>query len=470
VNELLIGLIGALVATNRPLAVSNLIQQNIGVSVTMANPSDPAEQELQKLMAEDDAAQAEVDKWIRDNNAFASQGAGESKADLNKRILARFDSVRKNYDDFLRRHPDNARGHLAYGSFLNDIGDEESAMRQNETARQIDPKNPAAWNNLANYFGEYGPVTNAFAYYAEAIKLNPSEPVYYQNLATTVYLFRKDAEEFYSINEQQVFDKALEFYRTAVRLDPDNFPLLTDYAQSYYGIRPLRTNDALMAWTNALQIAHDDVEREGVYIHLARIKIATGRFGEARAQLEAVTNSMYADLKARLERNLAEQENATTNPTVAKISVAITNPSATVEIAPTNAENLSTNISIAQAMGTAVSNIIASLPTNNEVAPTNISIAATNEIVVSTNVVVAPTNGVEISTNLSVAPTNAIVPANALSVATNEAPALTNPPPFSTNIVPALTNAPPNPPKPLQLQMPPPVLRPLPETHFTNAP
>jgi tetratricopeptide (TPR) repeat protein len=225
VNDLTIGLLSALLATNQPQAVSNLIQQQTGASITIVNPNDPAEQELQKLMADDDASQNEVDKWIRDNNAFAAQGAGESKAELNKRIRARFESVRKGYEDFLKRYPNNVRGHLAYGSFLNDIGDEEAAMLQNETARQLDPKNPAAWNNLANYYGEHGPLTNAFTDYAKAIELNPREPVYYQNFATTVYLYRKDAREFYGINEQQVFDKALELYRKAVQLDPDNFPL-----------------------------------------------------------------------------------------------------------------------------------------------------------------------------------------------------------------------------------------------------
>ena len=35
-------------------------------------------------------------------------------------------------------------------------------------------------------------------------------------------------------------------------------------------------------------------------IHLARVKIAAGRFDEARAQLDAVTNAIYADLKERL--------------------------------------------------------------------------------------------------------------------------------------------------------------------------
>jgi cytochrome c-type biogenesis protein CcmH/NrfG len=314
VNNLTIGLLSALLATNQPQAVSNLIQQQTGIAVSIPNPNDPAEKELDKVMADDDAAQAEVDKWIRENDAFAAQGAGESKAELNKRILARFDSVRKGYEDFLKRYPNNARGHLAYGSFLNDTGDEEAALAQNEIAARLDPKNPAAWNNLANYYGENGPLTNAFIDYAKAIQLNPDEPVYYQNLATTVYLYRKDAEQFYGINEAQVFDKALALYQKAVKLDPDNFPLATDYAQSYYGIKPLRTNDALVAWTNALNTAHNDVEREGVYIHFARIQIAAGRFAEARAQLDAVTNPMYANLKKLLERSLVQHENAATNP------------------------------------------------------------------------------------------------------------------------------------------------------------
>jgi tetratricopeptide (TPR) repeat protein len=324
VNELLIGLVGALIATNQPLAVSNLIQQHAGVSATLVNPNDPAEKALAELMARDDEVLAEVDKWIRDNNAFAAQGAGESKEALNQRIRARLDSVRKDYEDFLRRFPNSARGHLAYGSFLNDIGEEDAAGAQCGIAAQLDPKNPAAWNQLANYYGEHDPVTNAFVDYAKAIELNPAEPVYYRNLAATVYLFRKDAREFYGINEEQVFDKALALYRKAMQLDPQNFLLAADYADSYYGIRPLRTNDALGAWTNALQIAHDDNEREGVYLHLARIKIAAGRFAEARAHLNDVTNTAFADVRHRLERNLIEREDTATNP--AAIGAVETNP------------------------------------------------------------------------------------------------------------------------------------------------
>ena len=391
-NQLLIGLVGALVATNQPLAVSNLIEQNAGVSVSIPNPDDPAEKELHRLMIEDDAAMAEVDKWIRDNDAFAAQGAGETKEELNARIMARLNVVRKDYQDLLQRYPDFARGHLAYASFLNNISDEKGGMLENEKARQLDPKNPAAWNNLGNFYSENGPLTNAFAYFGKAIELDPNESVYCQNLALIVYLYRKDAMSFYGLTEPQVFDKALALYQKAVRLDPDNFPLATDYAESYYGVRPLRTNDALAAWTNALQTARNEAEREGVYIHLARVKIAAGRFDEARAHLAAVTNSIYAGLKDRGERNLAEREFAATNPAAAGIS---------------------TNVPIA--------------PANNLVPPANAATTATNAMIVQTN----------------------LPPTRATGV-----PVLTNPPVFSPKIVTPLPNAPPTPPKASNLSRP----------------
>src|SRR5262249_13861945 len=155
-------------------------------------------------------------------------------------------------------------------------------------------------------YGHHGPVTNAFDFYQKAIELNPLESVYYQNFGTTVFLFRKDAKEYYNINEQQVFDKALGLYDKAMKLDPTNFALATDVAETYYGIKPDRTEDALRSWTNALNIAHNEIEREGVYVHLARVKLHAGRFVEAQAHLNAITNQVYVDLKNRLTRNLHE--------------------------------------------------------------------------------------------------------------------------------------------------------------------
>lgn len=307
-SNLLIGALSALIATNQAEALSNLVTQTTGIAVTAVSTNSPLEAELQKIEDDDDEAAAEVDGWIRQNDEFAQKGAAIPAKELNQRIRRRFDSIRTAYEDFIKAHPDYAPARVAYGSFLHDIGDEEGQYDQLLKARDLDPKMPSIWNNLGNYYGEHGPMTNAFICYEKAIELDPTEPVYYHNFGTTVYLYRKDVREYYHINEQQVFDKALGLYSNSMRLDPTNFPLASDVAMSYYGIKPLRTNDALMSWSNALHLAHDEVERQGVYIHLARIQISAGNFAVAREHLDAVTNPMYNDLKTRVLRSLNQHE------------------------------------------------------------------------------------------------------------------------------------------------------------------
>jgi tetratricopeptide (TPR) repeat protein len=280
---------------------------------TNAIVTDPVEVDYEKLLDEDDAAREEIDGWIQNNQKFAKAGAAVSDVELNHRIRGRLEPVRKDYEAFLERHPDHIRARIAYGSFLGDINDEEGEQVQLEKALKLDTNNPAIYNNLANINGHIGDVKKSFAYYEKALQLNPREPVYYHNFGTTVFLFRKDAREYYHLEEQQVFDKALALYSNAMRLDPDNFPLATDVAMTYYGIRPPRTDEALGAWTNALRLAHDELEREGVYVHFARLKLHAGRFDEARAHLAAITNEVYTDLKEKLTRNIERLEHSATN-------------------------------------------------------------------------------------------------------------------------------------------------------------
>jgi len=326
VTIIVIAALGAILATNQPVAISNRLVAPTALSSTVGETNDPVDQALQKLMEDDDAARAEVDKWITDNQAFTAKGAGIPRAELNRRIFDRFAPIRKGYEDLSRAHTNRADILIAYASWLGETGEEDLAIQQLEKARGIDAKDPAIWNNLANLYGHNGEVKKSFEYYAKAIELSPTEPVYYHNFGTTVFLFRKDAKEFYDFTEQQVFDKALLLYSNAIRLDPQDFKLAADVAQTFYGIQPPRTEDALRAWTNAYRLAGDDEEREGVHTHFARVKLKAGRFAEARAHLNSVTNEMYAELKRRLTRNLQEAEatlsdtnmptptNATTHP------------------------------------------------------------------------------------------------------------------------------------------------------------
>jgi tetratricopeptide (TPR) repeat protein len=306
VTALLWGLLGAVLSTNPPQATSNFVAGKAAAASTPINTNDPVENEYYRILVDDDAAEKDILHWSEDAEAFDKAAGMDPKVTLHMRIQRRLDLVRHEYEDFLQLHPEHVSAHLAFGSFLNDTHDEDGAVKQWDTARQLAPTNPAPWNNLANIYGHRGPVAKAFEYYSKAIELDPNESVYYHNLAVTVYLFRRDATNYFKLTEQQVYDKSLELYREAINLAPGDFVLFSDYAESFYGTIPPRWKEGLEAWTEALKIAHDEDEREGVYIHLARINLKLGHYDEARMRLNAVTNSAYAKLKERITKNLDE--------------------------------------------------------------------------------------------------------------------------------------------------------------------
>ena len=118
----------------------------------------------------------------------------------------------------------------------------------------------------------------------------------------------------YRIDEEAVFNKALDLYRQAMKLDPTNLVLAIDFAQSYYGIRPMRVKDALAAWEHCLSIAKNDVEKQGIYLHLARVELNAGMFESAQKHLDMVSHTEMQDLKARLQRNLDRKKSGEDKP------------------------------------------------------------------------------------------------------------------------------------------------------------
>jgi tetratricopeptide (TPR) repeat protein len=336
VNELLIGLLSAMMATNQVTAVSDVIARTTGIRVPVTDPNDPVAREFRALMEKDDAAHDEVDGWIKQNMSDLEQG-GIGSATLPMRIEQRLKPVREAYEEFLLRHPAHTGARLAFGSFLNDQGKEDEALQQWEKARELDPKNPAAWNNLADIYSHRGPVTKAFECLDQAIELNPAESVYYQNLGILVSIFRKDAKEHYALaDDQQVFRRALKLYRRARELNPTDYPLATDVAQLYYQLEPDPTtdttervaaeqklfDDALAAWRYAEKVARDDLERDGVYVHLARLCGNKGRFTEAREYLAQVKHPNYVAMKKRLAKSIDEKEQAATTRKVEALNAA----------------------------------------------------------------------------------------------------------------------------------------------------
>lgn len=269
----------------------------------------------------DDAAREEIDKWI-DEDAKADAATRAQQPPLSTRIRQRMEMVRRLYDSFLREHPRHVRALTAYASFLMDLGEEDAAAKQLEKALKVDPKDAAIWNNLGNYHSHNGQPRKAFECYDKAISLKGTESLYYHNLATALYVHRQEAASYYELTDIQLRNRTLATYRKALALDPQNFLLAADVAQTYYGLKPPKVKnqeggldssdayytEAIEAWNTALRLAPTDEERQGVQVHLARVHIMAGRMEQARKHLDNITNSAFATVKARLEGNLVRQE------------------------------------------------------------------------------------------------------------------------------------------------------------------
>src|SRR5437867_10507536 len=70
---LLSGVVGAALALNAVGAISNGVQTAESV---VSQTNAPVEKEYEKLLADDEAAQAEAERWRHENNELAAKGIG----------------------------------------------------------------------------------------------------------------------------------------------------------------------------------------------------------------------------------------------------------------------------------------------------------------------------------------------------------------------------------------------------------
>ncbi len=311
--------------TTVPPASSALPPPVLSLAATngIASPlTDPLEAEFQRLLKLDDAAHEAAQGIVDQASAVTDPLTAPLPLTTRARIDEKIRPVREAYEEFLKHHPDHARSRMAFASFLNDTGNEVESIEQYEKAKVLNPKDPAAWNNLGNLYAHVGPVEKAFPHYEEAVRLKPDESLYLHNFGTLLFLFRKDAARFYHVEEAAIFTRGIDLYRKAIALNPKDFTLASDVAQTYYGIpRPAGKSPeeaqaeetrlittALQSWTNVFHLAPGDTEREGVRLHLVRWNIRASRFDDAKTHLNAITNAAYLEVKKRLELDLAAKK------------------------------------------------------------------------------------------------------------------------------------------------------------------
>ncbi|HVM60504.1 MAG TPA: tetratricopeptide repeat protein [Verrucomicrobiae bacterium] len=236
--------------------------------------------------------------------------------------------LERDYQHFLHDHPTHARAMVAYGGLLYDEVDEQQGERWWEKAIAVDPREPYAYNDIANIYGHEGQAAKALRYYQTAIDLEPHEPVFRFNWATTCQLFRNESKAVYGWSVDEIFQHCLEQFRAARDLDPTNYDYASNYAETFYQMPKPDWAAAYEAWQFCLRQPLDDGQRAFVSGHLARVCIRLGRIDEARQWLSKLSGADQQSVRRAIERRIAEASptpaaSTATNPPPASA----TNPS-----------------------------------------------------------------------------------------------------------------------------------------------
>lgn len=279
------------------------------VAAVPTNAEDKVELRYQLLLRQDDDALTETQKLISRSNAQqGSDWKENSEEELRQMIQSRVGSVKKAYQDFLRDNPRHVKAMIAYGSFLCDLQEEEEGVTWWLKAREIDPRNAAVHNNLANHYSHDSNPKRAIEEYETAIALQPSEPTFYFNLGNMMYLYRKETGELKKWTEDEVFEHSLQAFRQARDLEPGSYDYAYTYAETFYGVKPTNWRRALEAWDFCLKLNITPIQRDQIYTHLARINIRLGKIKKARDYLELVKSDQWQDLRLRLTEIANHQE------------------------------------------------------------------------------------------------------------------------------------------------------------------
>jgi len=280
---------------------------------------DSVADEFRNLLQSDETALQQVDQLIANNEAFIRQGAGLPESTMVVKIRNLADPVMDAYKAFLAKHPDHVRGNLAYASFLGEFGVTVRAREHLDKALALAPNDPVTLNNVANYHGEHGPPERAFELLQKAIRLKPEESTYYRNSAGIILLHRKEAQRHFGLaDESAVFRYVYQLYKQAQALQPDDFLLASDLAQTHYQLDPFPYKEAVSAWEKAFALAPSRNEKEGVMIHLARVHSKAANYDEARRNLNGISIPELLPTKRKMLAGLPSKMKAVNFNTTGK--------------------------------------------------------------------------------------------------------------------------------------------------------
>ena len=281
---------------------------------TILLQTDPKEARFQAILAADNAAIKDILVCL-DQNSESIKANPVTRSAFRNRARQQMLQVRGTYERFLQDNPDHTRARNAYASFLRHIGDEKLAEEHWNQILASDEKNAAVHNNLARHLvftaieqKNASSVPRAFELIGKAIVLDSKQSLYHHNLATTICLYPNEAAQYFQRTPIIVLEMALKEYQAALKLDPKNFTIASELAESYLQILPIQTESAATAWKHALQLAQSERQKDSVHLNIAILEFKTGNRTAARQSLLKVSDKYFSEMKVQLQKQLSDSE------------------------------------------------------------------------------------------------------------------------------------------------------------------
>lgn len=208
-------------------------------------------------------------------------------------LVQKKDRAEELYKTAISHDSDNWMAYEGYGYFLTRNGRYDEAIEQYEKVMSMTPENPFVLNNIGINFlykNEFGRAAEAFE---AASHIEPSSSVY----ANTGSMY------YFSEN----YLKALEMYKKALRLEPDNYQWMASIADTYKYI-PEKRHLANEYFQDVIECASAELAINPniarTYQYLARAYGGLGDMDSAKKMMNAAnhidftsTESLYTNLR-----------------------------------------------------------------------------------------------------------------------------------------------------------------------------
>ncbi len=188
------------------------------------------------MLRQVDRMQQALGEWdleiARELTRMGDQAAAQTKVEDARK---RFRVVRRAYEEFLSRYPNNARANTYYGELLYDrFGDHARAIQCWKLAEQLDRKLSLPLNDLAIHYCHYGQPDLGLKYFERAIELDPDNPDYLFNGAQFYLTLGPHVKRMHKWDNDRVYKEAMKFSKRAVELRPNDYELWEDYAVNFF--------------------------------------------------------------------------------------------------------------------------------------------------------------------------------------------------------------------------------------------